>query len=126
MKPSTFALRAVLPLALVYGLFFLTLSPAKADSINSLNDFRTTDATGTIKGLYKVEGGNVDDTIDQTALNSLKVTGSEPNHSVSFYRKKTRDMRDDFSYDQHPHVAGLVLDSRDSEALSNFISAATF
>lgn len=70
--------------------------------------------------------GSVDYAIDQAELNSLIVTGSELNTSVSFSQKNLCDMRDDFSYDQHSNIAELDLDSRNSEVLLNFISVAAF
>ena len=108
------------------GLFLLYVSPAKDDSINFLNDFRINDLTGTMTRLFKSANGSIDSVIDQAELNSLQVTGSEPNHSVSFYRKNPRDVRGDFSCDLHSNIPELGLDSRTSEALINFISASAF
>ncbi len=126
MKHGCFLLRSILFFVFCAGLFLLNASPAKADSINFLNDFRNNDLTGTRTELFKAADGNIDSVIDLAELHSLKITRSEPNGSVSFYRKNSRDLRGDFSHDQHSSVPELGLDSRTSEALINFISASVF
>ncbi len=126
MKHGCFLLRSISFFVFCAGLFLLYSSQAKADSMKFLNDFRSNDLTGTTTGLFKTAGGSVDPVIAQDELNSLKITGTEPNHSVSFYRKNSRDVRGDFFYDQHANVPELGLDFRTSEALINFISASAF
>lgn len=126
MKHGCFLLRSMSFFVFCAGLFLFYLSPATADSIKFLNDFRSDDLTGTTTGLFKTADGSVDPFIAQDELNSLKISGSEPNDSISFYRKHSRDVRGDFSYNQHSNVPELGLDSRTSEALINFISASVF
>lgn len=121
-----FLLRVFYSSCLGLWVVFLHTSLSDADSINFLNDFRNNDLTGIITGLFKLAEGYVDDTIDQSDVNSWKVTGSEPNHLVAFYRKNSRDVRGYFSSGQFTNIAGLDLDSLTSEALINFISASAF
>ncbi len=126
MKHGCFRLCSLRLLVFYCGLILFSASLAKADSITFLNDFRSNDLIGTMPGFFKAVDGSVDSVIDQAELDSLKVSGSEPNHSVFFYQKNPRDVRGSFSSEQPSHVAELSLDAGASEALVNFISASAF
>ena len=122
------ALPSVLRLALVGGIFLVHVSPSIADSITSPAGFLTTDSTGTIHELFRVGDENVDTTIDQVDLNSLKVTGASRMPSFFSYLNSPQYDTGSFFYGHHLDVAGVGLDSDSeaSESVINFIGATAF
>jgi hypothetical protein len=129
MKPSRFPQVFFRLNILLVGLFTLTSSLAKADSINFFIDFLNTDSISTISALSSGVDGNLDDTIDQTLLNSLMVSSSGQADSFSFTSilpEHEHDVRY-FSYDLPSNViTELGLGSGSSSAVMNFSGVLTF
>lgn len=129
MIPSRFP-QALLRLnILLCALFFLTSSLAKADSMNFFIDFLNTDSISTISALSIGVDENLNDTIDQTELNSLMVSSLGQVDS-SFFTSINPELEHNvpyFSYDLPSNVISeLGMASESSDSVINFIGGLTF
>ena len=129
MKPSRFPQFFFRLNILFCALFFLTTSLAKADSMNFFIDFLNTDSISTISALSSGVDGNLNDTIDQTLLNSLMVSSFGQAYS-SLFTSINLELEHDvryFSYDLPSNViTELGLGSGSSSAVMNFSGVLTF